>query len=210
VQRIAGRLARRQGEASGGWLLWTGWRWDGKVTVGATSGTGAPAVAIRGEASAAAARAGLDQKNDRTAQARKSCVQVGDGGPCPAQVGVIPIFTLNATGVGQAAVVNLDGSINGAGNPAPRGSVIQVYAIGAGAVSGAVTGSVTTGVLSPVLAVTTQIGGVSAHVILADMAPSDVSGVLQVNVVVPPGTALPLNISVSGTQSQTGATIAVE
>lgn len=125
------------------------------------------------------------------------------------------IFTLGATGLGQAAVVNQDGSINGAGSPAARGSVIQVYATGAGLTQPAgVTGSVTSGAIAPVLPVTAQIAGMNAQVMFAGLAPTDVSGVLQVNVVVPagviPGAAIPIVIAVGGTSSQAGVTIAVE
>ena len=42
------------------------------------------------------------------------------------------VFTIGATGLGQAAVLNQDSSVNSASNPAPRGSVIQIYATGEG------------------------------------------------------------------------------
>jgi uncharacterized protein (TIGR03437 family) len=42
------------------------------------------------------------------------------------------VFTTSASGIGQAAIVNADGSVNSASNPASRGSVIQVYATGGG------------------------------------------------------------------------------
>src|SRR6185437_2454556 len=40
------------------------------------------------------------------------------------------IFTADATGSGQAAVVNQDGSINSPANPAKLGTVVSVYATG--------------------------------------------------------------------------------
>jgi hypothetical protein len=43
------------------------------------------------------------------------------------------IFTVTGTGTGQAAVINQDGTINSASNPAPRGSIIAVYITGTGA-----------------------------------------------------------------------------
>jgi uncharacterized protein (TIGR03437 family) len=43
------------------------------------------------------------------------------------------IFTDNGTGVGQAAVLNQDNSINSPANPALRGTVVQIFAPGAGA-----------------------------------------------------------------------------
>ena len=45
------------------------------------------------------------------------------------------IFTATGTGQGQAAVLNQDGTYNSPSNPAPRGSVIVFYAVGAGAMT---------------------------------------------------------------------------
>ncbi|HEY6342780.1 MAG TPA: hypothetical protein VIY49_14915 [Bryobacteraceae bacterium] len=42
------------------------------------------------------------------------------------------IFSYGAGGTGQAAVLNQDGSINSAFNPAARGSIVAIYATGAG------------------------------------------------------------------------------
>ena len=42
------------------------------------------------------------------------------------------IFTLNQLGFGAGAVVNQDNSVNSPSNPAPRGSVIQIFATGGG------------------------------------------------------------------------------
>ena len=55
------------------------------------------------------------------------------------------IFTSDGSGAGQGAVLNQDNSYNGAGNPAARGSVVQIFATGI-AFAGQVTGSVTSGV----------------------------------------------------------------
>ena len=43
------------------------------------------------------------------------------------------IFTLNQTGFGAGAVLNQDNTVNSPSNPAPRGSVIQIFATGGGA-----------------------------------------------------------------------------
>jgi uncharacterized protein (TIGR03437 family) len=45
------------------------------------------------------------------------------------------VFTMDGSGTGQAAVLNQDGTVNSAGNPAARGSTVSVYATGLGAVS---------------------------------------------------------------------------
>jgi uncharacterized protein (TIGR03437 family) len=126
------------------------------------------------------------------------------------------IFTIDATGTGPGAVVNQDGSVNSAGNPAARGSVISIYATGEGqTVPAGVTGSVTlSNPKAPVLPVTVAIGGIGATVQYAGSAPGEVAGVLQVNAVVPqgvgPSSAVPVTVSVGGTESQAGVTIAVK
>jgi uncharacterized protein (TIGR03437 family) len=125
------------------------------------------------------------------------------------------VFTVDATGTGQAAVVNQDGSVNSAANPAARGSVVSIYATGEGQTSPAgVTGSVTgSNPQSPVLPVTVTIGGVAAAVQYAGSAPNEVAGLLQVNAVVPPGvgpgSAVPVTVSVGGVVSQGVVVIAV-
>ena len=50
----------------------------------------------------------------------------------PASPSVPGIFTLDASGNGPAAVNNEDQTLNSASNPAARGSVISIYATGAG------------------------------------------------------------------------------
>ncbi len=126
------------------------------------------------------------------------------------------IFTTDATGTGQGAIVNQDGTVNSAANPAARGSVISIYATGEGQTSPAgVTGNVTQSNLKkPVLSVAATIGGADAVVQYAGSAPDSVAGLMQVNVVVPQGisanTAAPVYITVGGTQSQAGVTLVVK
>jgi uncharacterized protein (TIGR03437 family) len=125
------------------------------------------------------------------------------------------IFTLDATGTGQGAVLNQDGGVNGAANPAARGSVISIFATGEGQTTPAgVTGSVSPASRSkPVLPVAVKIGGLDATVQYAGAAPGLVAGLLQVNAVVPasiaPGPAVPVTVSVGGVPSQRDVTIAV-
>ncbi|HJT89812.1 MAG TPA: hypothetical protein VJ732_18205, partial [Bryobacteraceae bacterium] len=54
------------------------------------------------------------------------------------------LFTLDGSGVGPAAVLNQDNSVNAPANPAPRGTVIQIFATGGGLMSPpAATGGIT-------------------------------------------------------------------
>jgi uncharacterized protein (TIGR03437 family) len=124
------------------------------------------------------------------------------------------IFTVDSTGTGQAAVLNQDGTVNSATNPAARGTVIAIYATGEGQTSPAgVTGGVTHSPNTTVEPVNVTIGGVAATVQYEGSAPGDVAGVLQVNAVVPqtvsPG-GQPVVMKIGGGSSQAGVTIAVK
>ncbi len=125
------------------------------------------------------------------------------------------IFTLDTTGSGQGAILNQDYSVNGAANPAARGSVVMIYATGEGQTDPTgVDGAITTDVLrKPVAPVTVTIGGVPAEVLYAGAAPGMVAGVLQVNAVIPPdvatGTA-EVRIKAGNVTSRAGVTLAVK
>jgi uncharacterized protein (TIGR03437 family) len=143
------------------------------------------------------------------------------------------IFTAG-NGTGQAAALNSDNSFNSAGNPAPAGSVVQIYMTGEGllaplppGVSGTVnvTGSITckAGCTSlsqipvPLLAVGALVNGQPATITppsgFYGEAAGFVSGVMQVNVVIPPNTPsgpVSLVISVGGASSQAGVTVSIK
>ena len=127
------------------------------------------------------------------------------------------IFTLDATGLGRAAVLNNGRSVNDPSNPVLRGAILQIYATGEGVLSPpGVTGGVTGDgdVKKPILNVSVSIGGVNAPVQFAGSAPELVAGVLAVNVIVPqevlPGPAVPVVVTIGGVSSQAAATIAVQ
>ena len=124
------------------------------------------------------------------------------------------IFTLDGSGAGQAIMLNQDGSINSAKDPAPARSVVVFYATGLGQLSPAgVDGSVVSAdnLPTPVLPVSVKIGGVDAKVLYAGGAPGNVEGVVQINVQVPttPGAAVPVILTVGNISSQT-VTMAVK
>jgi uncharacterized protein (TIGR03437 family) len=139
------------------------------------------------------------------------------------------IFTDSSNGAGQASVLNQNGTLNGPssglviGNqnittsPAAEGSVIAVFMTGGGQTSPASsTGTVTpTGsTLYKVQGlVTATINNVPATVQFAGAAPGEVTGVIQVNILVPTGisgSALPLAITINGSTSLAGPTVAVQ
>ena len=125
------------------------------------------------------------------------------------------IFTLKSTGVGPGAILNQDSSVNSPSNPAAKGSVISIFATGAGqtnppGVDGQVAGTV---LATPRLPVNVQIGGLDSKVQYAGVAPGLVSGVLQVNAVAPNGApsgpSVPILITVGSATSQAGVTVAI-
>jgi uncharacterized protein (TIGR03437 family) len=126
------------------------------------------------------------------------------------------IFTLDASGKGQAAALNADNSVNGPENPVARGSVIVLYATGEGQTDPpGVNGAIAGGVLpKPVLPVRVQIGGQEAVVDYAGAAPGFAAGLMQVNARVPesvtPGPAVPVVVQVGDKSSQPGVTIGVK
>jgi uncharacterized protein (TIGR03437 family) len=139
--------------------------------------------------------------------------------PMPVDAAVPAIFLCGAycNDPSQAAVLNSNYSINTVANPATRGDFVTFYMTGAGlatqTVDGAVTSATTTPPqLSPLPVVT--IRGAPAQVLYAGPAPGDVSGALQVTVVVPPtidfGSHVPLSITIGNYSSQDNVTIAIQ
>jgi len=102
------------------------------------------------------------------------------------------LFSANQTGSGQGAILNQDNSPNGPNKPAAKGSVIVIFATGEGLLRPQpATGSFTPGngsaFIVPVNKPSVMIGGQPATIQFAGEAPTLVSGVLQVNAVVPAG-----------------------
>jgi uncharacterized protein (TIGR03437 family) len=128
--------------------------------------------------------------------------------------GAPAIFTVNASGNGQGAVINVQGQTAAAATPVARGQYIQIYCLGLGAVSNRPsTGAAAVGASSPTLVTpTVTIGGAQVSASFAGLAPGFV-GVYQINALVPlsvtPGSASPLSVSLNGAESQT-VTIAVQ
>jgi len=133
------------------------------------------------------------------------------------------IFSLLANGRGQAAALNQDDSLNGnaesilGARAAGRGSVIQIFATGAGATNPPLlAGEPAPASGNPLVFTQVQptvtIGGRPARVLFSGMAPGYV-GLWQINAEVPmdvtPGPAVSLVITAAGVQSNT-VTIAVQ
>ncbi len=133
------------------------------------------------------------------------------------------IFSLLMNGRGQGAVLNQENSLNGnpelilGARPAARGSVIQIFATGAGATNPPlVAGESAPADGNPLVLTQVQptvtIGGRTARVLFSGLAPGWV-GLWQINAEVPQdvatGPAVPLSITAGGVASNT-VTIAVQ
>jgi uncharacterized protein (TIGR03437 family) len=125
------------------------------------------------------------------------------------------IFTANSSGSGQAAVLNEDGTLNSPSRPAPRGSIVTLFATGEGqTVPNGIDGNPAMPPLAvPVLPVTVGTRSVDAEVLYAGGAPQLVAGAMQINFRVPrdiePGDGIPLVIRIGQVNSPEGVTIAV-
>jgi uncharacterized protein (TIGR03437 family) len=133
----------------------------------------------------------------------------------PVAAAVPAIFTADASGHGQGAIQNQDLTLNSSLNPATRGQVIVIYATGEGQTTPpGVDGRIQYDVKSaPVGACSVSIGGKSATVDYCAFAPYEVSGVLQINAVVPTGIStgnVPVSFSIGGVSSPAGVTVAVK
>ena len=147
------------------------------------------------------------------------------------------IYTQNATGAGQAAVLNLSAQASSVYNgpaggtyfgtsiptaPAPQGSEIVLYLTGGGLTNPIGTdGTLSSGnQLMPLKnwtqgssIVTAMVGGLPATVLFAGAAPTLITGVVQINLQLPigvTGNALQVVIVIDGQTTQTNATVAVQ
>jgi uncharacterized protein (TIGR03437 family) len=133
-------------------------------------------------------------------------------------VATVPgIYTLNQQGTGPGAILNQDGiTINSVSAPEKRGNVIAIYMTGEGqtnpgGVDGAIIPPVASALKYPILPVTVTIGGVDAVVAYAGSAAGEVSGLMQVNVIIPltaPTGTQPVVVTVGTAKSQSGASAA--
>ena len=125
------------------------------------------------------------------------------------------LFTANASGSGQAAALNQDGSYNNAERPAAAGEIVVLFGTGEGALEpGAADGSIAVApVAKPRLPLTLEIGGRAARILYAGPAPGSVYGLWQINAVMPaglePGAAGVVALA-GAARSAPGVTIAVK
>jgi uncharacterized protein (TIGR03437 family) len=125
------------------------------------------------------------------------------------------IFTANSSGIGPAAALNQDGSLNSSSSPASLGDVIVLFATGEGQTtpSGIDGKLAATPLPQPNLPVVVTIGGQAAQILYAGGAPGEVAGLIQINAKIPnsiqPGSAAPVILRVGGVAAPVGVTISV-
>jgi uncharacterized protein (TIGR03437 family) len=129
------------------------------------------------------------------------------------------VFTQNGLGTGPGAILNQDYSLNTQADPAPVGSIIQLFMTGEGLTTPAQADGTLTpvnqsgvGPLTPTpqLAVSALVGGLPALVEFYGEAPGLVAGMLQVNVQIPASAvsgANTITIQVGKLLSQIGVTV---
>jgi len=127
------------------------------------------------------------------------------------------IFTLNSTGVGAGAILNEDYSVNAPSNPASRGSVVSIFATGAGQMNPPATDAQlgdSAALGKPVLPVLIAIQGNAVDPLYAGAVPGLISGLIQVNFRIPdsilPADAVPISIQIGSVGSPSGVTIAIK
>jgi len=132
------------------------------------------------------------------------------------------LFAQNSSGSGPGAILNQDNSLNGPGNPAAKGSIVQVFMTGEGQTyPQGITGKITGVTLpppqvtpAPVLPITVGIDFQPTVLTYAGEAPGMVAGLMQLNVQIPadvPSGALEITLWIGANVSpQSGITVTVQ
>jgi len=107
----------------------------------------------------------------------------------------------------QGAILNDDGTVNSAANPAKTGSVIAIYGTGGGSTNTpGITGAFwpSDSLIRLTLPVSVTVGGLDAPVVYAGSAPALITGFFQINVRVPallPSAAWYVNVRIGAASS---------
>jgi uncharacterized protein (TIGR03437 family) len=133
------------------------------------------------------------------------------------------IFTLDSSGSGQAAALNEDGSHNTPSSPATPGSIVVLFATGAGKLDPVPEdGKIVRGQPPQTAPASAYVGSCPAEVVYSGSAPELIAGAVQVNIRIPaqapppapPGSVcgrgdVPVVLLFGGAPSQEVATISV-
>jgi uncharacterized protein (TIGR03437 family) len=139
---------------------------------------------------------------------RRSTGQVLAAGAVPMSAVSPALFTGSASGTGQAAAVNEDGSINGPTSPARPGTVLSLYGTGTGVLPGGpADGEAAVGIIEtdekPVVLLNNA--ALPADSVLFSGAAPGFVGLWQINLRIPatqaPGNAIPVTVQYKGVLS---------
>lgn len=120
-------------------------------------------------------------------------------------------FSSNGSGAGQIAAVNADGTLNDAAHPVAAGGYVSLYATGEGqTVPPGTDGALAmTNYPKPVLPVSVTVGGIAVTPVYAGAAPTEVLGLMQVVIQIPPGVQpggyVPVQLKVGAGATVSGA-----
>ena len=127
------------------------------------------------------------------------------------------IFAADATGSGQGAILNQNGTINSPQNPADRGSLISIFITGAGQTIPIGDESALNNPANlprPIAPVNVRVGGAEAVIDFVGGAPGGVAGFIQINARInaniTPGAAVPVEVVAGGVPAQATITVAVQ
>lgn len=126
------------------------------------------------------------------------------------------LSTLDASGKGQGAILNANGTVNSRANPAQAGSLIVLFGTGEGKVyPDAGIGAVNVAAPYPkaVKALSVRIGGQQAEIVFAGGAPLLAQGVYQINARIPAATPsgdMTVEVIAEGGQTSKPVTVAVQ
>ncbi len=179
-------------------------------------GVPAPLVAVQSRQSSAVVPYSVAGNSSTVMRVERHGVINPQGLTLPVVASAPGIFAADMSGRGPGAILNEDGvTLNSPLDPAPRGSIVVLYATGGGQTSPpGVDGAVPASELpKPLLPVYVTIGGGAAEVLYAGAAPNFVSGALQINVRVPrnidPGDHVPVVLTIGRNSSIPAVTLAV-
>jgi uncharacterized protein (TIGR03437 family) len=125
------------------------------------------------------------------------------------------IFSVSGTGSGLGAILNENGSLNSPANPAPRGTIIQIFGTGGGRFGETLDGSVLGAPVSIPYPVYVRFNNSDfGEVLYAGSTPGLISSLWQVNVRIPmtmrASEATPILVDIGGKLSQSGVTVAAQ
>lgn len=124
------------------------------------------------------------------------------------------LFSADASGSGQGAILNQNYSYNSSTNPAPKGSAVLLFGTGEGQTTpNGIDGLIAATVLPmPQLPAKVTLGTATFDPLYAGAAPGLIAGLFQVNVLIPcdaPTGNVPVVVQFGTTKTQTGLTVAI-